>query len=107
MAQVSAGRDAVADDLFELFDLRKPSFVLTRPDDLRAKADFEYTSGARYQSDFSDFALECGQEFLCHPGSPQQPTALRTVLDLYSRTVGHHVVQFNSYFRNSNAPRQT
>jgi len=43
MAQVFAGRDSVPDKLFELLDLRKPPFIRAGPDDLNAKAHFEYT----------------------------------------------------------------
>ena len=96
MAKVFAGRDSVPDKLFELLDLRKPPFIRAGPDDLSAKAHFEYTPRTGYQSDFADLTLECGQEFLGHPGRPQKPTALGAVRDFNPRSVGRHSVQCNS-----------
>jgi hypothetical protein len=85
--QVSAGCSQVSDALFDLFDLRTAPFTHARPDDLGVKANLKHASCTGYQRDFADLALERCQKFLCHPGCPQQPSALRAIFDFYSRTL--------------------
>src|SRR6266850_2808956 len=82
MPEALARGNHVADRLLELRDLRKSLALVTRPHELPVGADLENAALAGDQRDFTDLGLERGQQLLRHPGRPQEPPALRTVLDL-------------------------
>jgi hypothetical protein len=90
MAQVLAWGDPIPDDLLKLLDLRKPSFLGSRPDRVFADTNLENTSSAGHQHKLADFCRERRQEFLSHPRGAQQPAALRAVLDFNSRRLLRH-----------------
>jgi hypothetical protein len=68
MAQVFSRGDAIADELFQLFDFGKPACFPSGPDWLISDTNGEYTSAAGYQRNLADIGREGGQKFLSHPG---------------------------------------
>ena len=54
MAQVLAWDDAIRDDLLKLLDLRKPSFLGSRPDCVFADTYLENTSSAGHERKLTD-----------------------------------------------------
>src|SRR5207245_3201862 len=79
----------VADELLELLDVRKASALPARPERLVIDAHLEDATRARDERHLSELRLERRQQLLRHPGRPQQPAALRAVLDLDARTRLH------------------
>ena len=79
--QVFFGRDDVAHELFELFDIRKTSLLSSRPDSFSVDMYFEDAACSGAQRDFANLADESCQDFLRHPGSAQQPVALCAISD--------------------------
>src|SRR5262249_48302039 len=77
--------DRVAHELLQLLDVGEPSALTSRPQHLIAGANLEDAALAGDQGDLADLGLEGGEELLGHPGRPEQPAALRAVLDLDSR----------------------
>ena len=54
MAQVLAWDDAIPDDLLKLLDLRKPSFLGSRPDRVVADTYLENTSSTGHERKLTD-----------------------------------------------------
>jgi hypothetical protein len=90
MPQVSAGGDAIANELFEFLDLGEAPLACSGPYSVSFDSDLEHAANAWDQCEFADIGREGRQEFLSHPCGSEQPAALGTVLDLDSRRLGHH-----------------
>src|SRR5882724_790795 len=85
VTEALAGRDGVADQLLELLDVGEAAAVVAGPEHGGADAHLEDAAGAGDERDLADLRLERRQQLLRHPGRPQQPAALRAVLDLDAR----------------------
>src|SRR5262249_20589165 len=85
MAQISAGSDAVADELFQLLHVGKAPGGGAGPDFEAIDTGGEDAARAWDQRHFTQFVGEGGEEFLRHPCGAQQPAALGAVLDLEAR----------------------
>src|SRR5690554_49994 len=79
----------VPHQLLELFDLRKSTLFLAGPNPCFVYIHLENTPVPRLEGELVNHAVEGGQEFLCHPGGPQQPVAASAVVkgDLRCHTV--------------------
>src|SRR2546428_5300531 len=83
------GHYAIADELFQLFDLREAPLFRSGPDHDAADAHVEDAAGSRHEANAANLALERGQELLGHPSRAQQPATLATVFDLHTRNAAH------------------
>src|SRR5262249_16692154 len=86
MPEALARSNHVAHGLLELRHLGEPLALLARPDGLAVGAYLEDAAAPGNQRDLAQLGLERGQELLRHPGRPQEPPALRAVLDLDARS---------------------
>src|SRR3989449_9483147 len=84
-----AGGEGVADQLLELLDVGEAAAIVAGPEHGGADAHLEDAAGAGHERDLADLRLERRQQLLRHPRRPQQPAALRAVLDLDTRTRLH------------------
>ncbi len=85
MPQLLLGCNAISDQSLQFLRLRKSAFLLTGKDDLAFESDVQDASLARNECDTSQLLLKRRQEFLGHPGGPQEPAATRAVFDFNSR----------------------
>src|SRR5262249_60127291 len=97
MPERATGRDAVADELFDLFDFRKAATLLPRPDDLVINAHLkDATSPIRGEGDGAEFIGKRGQQLLRHPACPQAPAAQSAIGDLDHGADGHSCLHVQS-----------
>src|SRR3989442_8985018 len=89
VTEALAGGDGIADQLLELLDVGEAATIVAGPEHGGADAHLEDAAGAGHERDLGDLRLERRQQLLGHPGRPQQPAALRAVLDLDARTRLH------------------
>src|SRR5262249_29835641 len=90
MPERATGGDAVADELFDLLDLRKAAALLARPDDLVIDAHLEDATGPiRGERHGAELLGERGQQLLRHPARPQAPAAQSAIGDLDHGADGH------------------
>jgi hypothetical protein len=61
-------RNMVAYPLLEFTGVWKAPFFLARPHDLATDAHNEHATASRDKRHATQIILECGEEFLCHPG---------------------------------------
>jgi len=103
MAQVSARRDPITNELFQFLYFRKPAHFGTGPERIAVNANFENAANSRKQRKLADLARKRGEKFLCHPRCPQQPPALGAVFDFDARSFRHHCssVAFGNIARHS------
>src|SRR2546425_8436345 len=80
-----AGGEGVADQLLELLDVGEAPAVVAGPEHGGADAHLEDAADAGHERDLADLRLERRQQLLRPPRRPQQPAALRAVLDLDTR----------------------
>lgn len=90
MAEVFAGSDAVADELLEFLDVRESAGGCARPEKHSVRANVKDPAGSGDEGELADVILERGEQFLGHPGSPEEPTALGAVFDFDARTLRCH-----------------
>src|SRR3984893_11161853 len=90
MPERATGRDAVADELFDLLDFRKAAPLLPRPDDLVINAHLKDTTGPiRGERHGAELLGKRGQQLLRHPARPQAPAAQSAIGDLDHGADGH------------------
>ena len=77
----SLRRDAIADELLELLELRKAPLGCTRPYHRIVELDLEHPLRARTQRDLGELALESDEELLGHPRRAEKPAAFGAVRD--------------------------
>ena len=71
MAQVLVWGNAISDDLLQLLDLGKPSFLGSGPDSVIADTNLENTSSTGYQRKLANIGREGREKFLSHPRGAQ------------------------------------
>src|SRR5262245_40818134 len=97
MPERATGRDAVADELFDLLDSRKAATLLARPDDLVINAHLEDAAGPiRSERHGAELLGKRGQQLLRHPARPQAPAAQSAIGDLDRGPDGHGCLRLQS-----------
>lgn len=81
MSQIATRSDAIANQLLELFHLRKSLLGSARPEKIGADSNLEDTASSRLERDLAYFILKCCQQLLRGPRGAEKPTALRAVFD--------------------------
>jgi hypothetical protein len=82
MTEMPIGGHAVANELFELLQLREPALLLARPHKNPVNPHIEDASGAGNERKLTDLVLERGEEFLGRPAGSHEPAATGAVVDL-------------------------
>ena len=72
---------AVANELFELLQLREPALLAARPHEIPVDPHIEDASGTGNERKLTDLVLEGREEFLGRPAGSQEPAATRAVVD--------------------------
>ena len=73
MSERATGRDAVADELFDLLHFRKAAPLLPRPDDLVINAHLKDATGPiRGERHGAKLLGKRGQQLLRHPAGPSR-----------------------------------
>jgi hypothetical protein len=90
VAQIAAGREAIAHALLQGFDVGKAAVAPAFPDYVPVELDLKRAAGGGAKRHFADLFAEGREELLRHPGGPQKPMALRAIGDGNAR-FGLHV----------------